>query len=81
MLSIHTESLAHNTSMLRAFFLPEKQPRAVQTRRLIKAKSVPELSTLWPNLINSHTSLATAFTDFGSPTPLRRHLHIVNPVF
>lgn len=77
------ESPAHNTSMLRAFYLPEKQSRTVQTRRLIKAKSVPELSTLctlWPKPLNIHTSLATAFTDLKSHTPLQRHLHIVNSV-
>lgn len=76
----YIESPAHHTSMLRAFYLPEKQPRTVQTRRLIKAKSVPELSTLWPKPLNSHNSLATAFTDFKFHHPLQLHLHIVNPV-
>lgn len=76
----YIESPAHNRSMLRAFYLPEKQHGTVQIRWLIKAKSVPELTTIWPKPLNSHNSLATAFTDFKSLTPPQRHLHIVNPV-
>lgn len=77
----YIESPAHNNmSMLRAFYLPEKQPRTVRIRGLIKAKSVPDLSTLWPRALNNHNSLATAFTDYKSLPPPQRHLHIVNPV-